>query len=205
MIAGRSGGSAPAAVPAPLVPRTSGPAGPQGEQGPPGTLDSAWFYAWQTGSLANRALFGGVDLEQQDYTPGDFYSDNTVVTVIRPGVYDVRYVIFVPSAVALNTVFALQQNNTNLPGMVVRVTHAAGTDSAAYTAQGIVRVTDPAAFRLSSSAIIGYEGTGTPAPTLGQPGVPPDRRERGNADRRIRTKPWLHPNRMQPGFCYNLL
>lgn len=150
----------------PGPPGRPGPAGPQGEQGPPGTLDSAWFYAWQTGSLANRALFGGVDLEQKDYTPGDFYSDNTVVTVIRPGVYDVRYVIFVPSAVALNTVFALQQNNTNLPGMVVRVTHAVGTDSATYTAQGIVRVTDPAAFRLSSSAIIGYEGTGTPAPTL---------------------------------------
>lgn len=164
---GPAGPQGPRGEPGPQGPQGErGPAGPRGEAGPqgprgvPGTLSEAYFHAWQVGTLSNSALYGGLRLQQQRYTPSAFYVDGERVTILEDGVYDTQFTIQVPADTAVNTTVALQQDNAGLLDMTVVLDHPAGA-GAVYAARAILEVTAPATFRLSSSQVISVTGPGT--------------------------------------------
>ena len=101
-----------------------------------------------------------MDLEQRRYTPEVFTPVGSRVQVWRPGVYDVQFMLQIPADAAVSTTVVLQINNQDLPDMTVVIQHPAGA-SAVYTARTILEVTEPSAFRLSSSARVSITGPGT--------------------------------------------
>ena len=129
-------------------------------------MDAVWLHAWQNQRLYNTAQSGGLQWGASDFTENSFAVDGALILTFLPGIYDLRYTVFVPPNISLNTKFLIQQSNTILPGTVVDAVHAAGTDSVVYTAQTVVRAEQLDTFRLSSRVVISYEGTGTPPPNL---------------------------------------
>ena len=101
-----------------------------------------------------------MELEQRRYTPEVFTPVGSRVQVWRPGVYDVQFMLQIPADAAVSTTVVLQMNNQDLPDMTVVIQHPAGA-SAIYTARTILEVTEPSAFRLSSSARVSITGPGT--------------------------------------------
>ncbi len=86
--------------------------------------------------------------------------DGQFVTVLRSGIYDIQFGVQIPADVALGTMLVLQRNNESLLDMALSIDHPTGA-SAVYTIRGILEVTAPATFRLSSSRAISYSGPGT--------------------------------------------
>ena len=129
----------------------------------PPAQSAAYFAAWQTETLSNTALYGGLRFQNSDYTHEDFNFDDTIITVITPGTYIARYTIYVPAGSVLRTNIALQMNNVNIPSATVSIDHTATDPAATYSAQAIVHADYLAALRLSSNNIINLTTTNTSA------------------------------------------
>ncbi len=117
---------------------------------------AVYFSAWQTGTLFNNELNGGLVFQNYNNSKGFCFQNNTV-TIFSSGAYVIRYNIYVPSGVTLNTTFSLQADGINIPSSVIKVNHTASDSAAVYTAQAIIEVgCMPVGIRLSSSEIINY-------------------------------------------------
>ena len=53
----------------------------------PAAQKAAYFAAWQTETLSNSSLYGGLRFQNSDYTKDDFNFGDTIITVITPGTY----------------------------------------------------------------------------------------------------------------------
>ncbi len=129
----------------------------------PAAQKAAYFAAWQTETLSNSSLYGGLRFQNSDYTKDDFNFGDTIITVITPGTYIARYTIYVPAGSVLRTNIALQMNNVNIPSATVSIDHTATDPAASYSAQAIVHADYLAALRLSSNNIINLTTTNTSA------------------------------------------
>lgn len=122
----------------------------------------AYALYYQTNLLSNSAPYDGIDLsETAAESFGDFYSDGNSFQILKPGVYLVTYIINVPSAIAVNTTFALQANRQNIASTVRPVSKTATDTPHTITAQAIIDTNAPVALRLSSSSLITVTGAAT--------------------------------------------
>lgn len=82
----------------------------------------------------------------------DFSLDGSTIRIQAPGVYLIRYSLFLPEGCALDSMFSVQANTEALLSSVVHVLRRPADPGATYSAQALAHFDTPARVLLISSA-----------------------------------------------------
>ena len=135
---------------------------PSGQNNPPQchTQNNGMAYAlyYQTDTLTVAAN-DGIDfpLTAAEST-GDFLSDGNQIQILQPGVYQITYIINIPTETAVTTTFALQVNRQNVPSTERAIAKTGVDTPSTVIAQTIITVCNPVSIRVLSTAAVDLVG-----------------------------------------------
>jgi hypothetical protein len=118
------------------------------------TLQKEYAFYSQNSRLYNSALFGGIRLENPPVQTSGFYYDTGIITIIKPGIYLVTYIVNFPEASIADTTLALQFNGDEVTGTIQVIKKTTVGIPYTATAQSMIQVDKISSMRLSSSRIL---------------------------------------------------
>lgn len=120
----------------------------------PVSFEAEYAFFSQRGRLYNTALFGGINLNDENIMTSGFIYDTGIITIINAGVYIATYFISIPSDAIVNTNLVIQLDNQSLVGSSSRINKMTTENSISAVGQAIFRINEISALRISSSSII---------------------------------------------------
>lgn len=122
---------------------------------------SSYGFLSQVGSLTTSVPNSCVPFTGPSQLSSDVYSDGSNLVLSRPGNYMASYVVNIPTASMVSTVFSLNLDGVTLPGSVVGVSKPDTLDTRTVTAQVFFTAQQGSRLCLSSSAPLNFTGQGS--------------------------------------------
>lgn len=126
----------------------------------PCCCQSSYGFLSQVGSLTTTIPNSCIPFNGPSQLSEDVYFDGSNLTLTQPGSYMASYVVNIPAASTVNTVFSLNLDGVTLPGSVVGVSKPDTTDTRTVTAQVFFTAQQGSMICLMSSSPLNFTGQG---------------------------------------------